>query len=120
MNEIEAAVLQVEREIGGKLPQVHAVFLIRNSGDIRGDSLLLYRAADLSERNAAAHVQRFAPGWLAVGDDSGGRLVMIQLDDSDARPLLVDAGALGFPAMMRELGKTWREWEELGFPIPED
>ncbi len=111
--------LALEEKLGRGLPAVYAAFLRSNAEQIRGECLMLYAAEDVLERNEAFQVARFAPGWLAVGDDSGGRLVIIRMDDPEAAPFLVDAGALPFADLRQPLAKSWAEWSGSGFSLSE-
>ncbi len=64
-------------------------------------------------------VEARIPGYIAVGDDSGGRLILIRQDDDDAVPYLADAGAL-LPSILQPLAPNWIAWEKIGFPLPID
>jgi hypothetical protein len=121
VNDPHGLLLELESALGQTIPEAYRGFLMSYSGEVRDDGLLLYRAHEISERNRTFQVQRFAPGLLAIGDDSGGRLIIIRLADPKAEPLLVDAGALtpNMPAsLLRSLADSWSAWNEAGFPIP--
>lgn len=63
----------------------------RNDGCLLGDMLMLYATADIEERNSTYEVAQYFPGMLAVGDDSGGRLVLLAKEGSSGL-YLIDAG----------------------------
>ncbi|MGW5687132.1 hypothetical protein [Nonomuraea sp. NPDC003754] len=44
----------------------------------------VYSAGDIGERNATYEVAQYAPGFLLVGDDSGGRGFLLRADDPDS------------------------------------
>jgi hypothetical protein len=90
---------------------------------LRDDGLLLYDAECIIERNDTMGVQEYVTDFLAVGDDSGGRLVVVRFDDPLARPFLIGAGALVPnmpPSLLKPLSSSWAEWERAGFPLPDD
>lgn len=116
MNPLNATIENIKQAFG-VLPPPYERFLCRNDGQIRVPSLLLYHADDLVKRNATFQVVRYVPGFLAVGDDSGGRLVVIKLDDESAAPRIVDSGGI-LVSEMRSLADSWSQWEGLGFPLP--
>jgi len=117
--EVDAAhpVQLLEQHLHHPLPAPYRTFLLHNDERIRGDRLLLYPAEHILERNTTFEVQQYAPGYLAVGDNSGGSLVLIRLADPAAAPFLIDAGALGFPEMLHPLARSWVDWESNGFPL---
>jgi len=49
-----------------------------------GDYCLLYGQADIAERNSTYEVQSYLPGWVAIGDDGGGKALLMRLDGSPA------------------------------------
>ncbi|EME16519.1 SMI1/KNR4 family protein [Rhodococcus triatomae] len=65
-------------------------------GLLRPDGLLLYGPHEIAERNETFEVARYAPGWTLVGDDSGGRGLLMRHHGRDRRSVYVlDLGALG-------------------------
>lgn len=58
-----------------------------------GDYVLLYGAKDIEERNTTYEVQAYVPGWIAIGDDSGGQAILMKLDGSHG-VYFCDHGAL--------------------------
>jgi hypothetical protein len=80
-----------------------------------GDYVLLYGMRDIEERNSIYEVQLYMPGWVAIGDDSGGQAILMRLDGSNA-VYRCDHGALGSlePALIAE---SLAEWIEIGCPM---
>lgn len=64
----------------------------RSDGAMLEDQVQIYAAADIEERNHTYEVARYFPGWVAVGDDSGGRLLLAARQGGEGL-WLVDAGA---------------------------
>jgi hypothetical protein len=112
---------QISRAFGAPLPAVYATYLTTNDETLREDGLLLYGSNSLLERNTSLYVQRHVSEFLAVGDDSGGSLIVIRFSDPAARPFLVDGGALvsNMPqSLLKPLADSWLEWQRTGFPLP--
>lgn len=67
------------------------------------DGTTVYGAEDIAERNETYEVAEYAPGWVLVGDDSGGRGLLMRSTGADFSPaagrdaaevFLLDLGAL--------------------------
>lgn len=84
----------VQRALGHALPASYAAFLQDWTEGLCGEQVLLYGADSLMERNATYETQLSCPGFIAIGDDSGGRAVMLALDGSDRAVYLVGHGSM--------------------------
>lgn len=114
---------EIRTQLGQEPPPIYAAYLQRSRELLRGDGLLLYDERSIVERNQTLGVQRFVTDFLAVGDDSGGRLIVVKFADPTAQPFIVDGGALVPqmpPQLLKPLSKSWDEWERSNFAIPED
>lgn len=80
--------------LGHALPAYYVAFLEEWSAATRGGQVLLYGAEDLMERNANYETQQYCPGFITIGDDGGGRAVMLALDGLDRAVYLVDHGTM--------------------------
>ncbi|RDZ27607.1 SMI1/KNR4 family protein [Lysobacter silvisoli] len=58
------------------------------------DRIRLYAPDELIERNATYESRDYCPGYLAIGDDSGGRAIMIDPRLPDPPVYVVDHGAM--------------------------
>jgi hypothetical protein len=116
MGATEAQIQAASRALGVDLPAYYAEFLRRTDGLGPEGSLVLYAADDLAERNETFEVQEYAPGYLAIGDDSGGRSILIALDGSP-RVFIVDQGSMD-PDDFEEVAPDFAEWIERGAPLP--
>ncbi len=112
----EADVQAAESRLGGRFPAPYRAFLHRSDGHQSHDRIVLYALHELDERNETFNVMEFFPNYFAVGDDSGGRLVLLRKGDESAQPWLVGAGAL-MPDDGRAMGTSWEQWEAAGFPL---
>src|SRR5262249_39707293 len=64
------------------------------------------------ERNNTLEVARYASGYLAVGDDSGGRALLLSAAGDG---VWVDMGSMD-PALGEPLSKSFLTWLEAGLP----
>lgn len=107
-----------EATLGYSLPTAYREFLHRIGGVRNSESgLLLYSTFELVERNLTWDVNSYARGYIAIGDDSGGRVILIRNDDPRAAVYLVDAGAMTVEKMKLIEG-GWASWEEKSFALP--
>ena len=84
----------IEQALGHALPACYAAFLGEWEEGLRGGQVLLYGADSLMERNATYETQLSCPGFIAIGDDSGGRAVMLSLDGVSTAVYLVGHGSM--------------------------
>jgi len=97
----------------------YQAFLEQAEGDRSvGDYVLLYGRHALAERNATYEVQKYLPGWIAIGDDGGGSAILMRLDGSH-QVYKCGHGALGSvdPELVAESFATWLSD---CCPLPED
>ena len=104
--------------LGSELPKEYRDYLHTVDGreTLVGD-VLFYDASSLIERNETYEVKAYCPGHFTVGDDGGGRAVVIRIADGSV--LLVDHGAMT-PDCMRQLSLNFRDWLAAGCPLPDE
>ncbi|MFF4195541.1 SMI1/KNR4 family protein [Nonomuraea sp. NPDC001831] len=73
--------------------------------------VVVYSAGDIGERNATHEVARYAPGFLLVGDDSGGCGFLLRADDPDSAVFSSDLGDLD-PAGFDVVAADFASWIE--------
>lgn len=109
-SDLEAA----DTALGGLPPALRA--LLGASDGIEGASgVALYHASELEERQCAYEMRVYAPGQIAIGDDGGGRVVI--LDRASGKVSLIDAGAIGSDPGTH-LTDDLRAWVNAGLPLP--
>jgi hypothetical protein len=84
----------LERWLGYALPAHYRRFLGDWQEGMRGEQVLLYGVESLRERNETYETQQFCPGYMTIGDDSGGRAVMLALDGAERAVYLVGHGSM--------------------------
>ncbi|SDG83949.1 SMI1/KNR4 family protein [Janthinobacterium sp. YR213] len=83
-----------QQALGHTLPAYYLAFLKDWHEDMRGEQVLLYGAESLLERNETYDTQQSCPGYMTIGDDSGGRAVMLALDGAERAVYLVGHGSM--------------------------
>ena len=84
----------LERWLGHALPAHYLNFIKDWQEGLCGEQVLLYGLESLRERNETYDTQQSCPGYLSIGDDSGGRAVMLALDGMDCAVYLVGHGSM--------------------------
>ncbi|MFJ3492095.1 hypothetical protein ACIPPJ_00610 [Streptomyces sp. NPDC086091] len=75
-------------------------------GLLTASGIVVYAAGDVAERNATYEVGLYAPGFLLVGDDSGGRGFLVRGGDPDSAVFssgLGDLDPAGFEVVAADL-----------------
>lgn len=77
---------------GSDLPEDYLEVLSTRGGKFCNDAVRLYAADELIERNETYETKRYCPGYLTIGDDSGGRAIVIALQSTSGPVYFVDHG----------------------------
>ncbi|MFF8770689.1 hypothetical protein [Kitasatospora sp. NPDC015120] len=81
---------------GGPEPPAPLVALWKVADGLMTEAgVTVYPAGSLGERNATYEVARYAPGFVRVGDDSGGRGFLLRTGDPGSPVYASDLGDLG-------------------------
>ena len=89
-------------------------FAAWQTGEPRDDGLVIYAPDQIAERNEIYEVAIYLPGHLMIGDDSGGRGVLL---DSSGAVWICDMGALD-EECREPLAAHLAQWVEQGCPLP--
>ncbi len=113
----EEAILRAARDLDRVVPDV-VKRLWRLTDGLHSDSgVLLYSTKWMAERNDTLGVSAYAPEFVAVGDDSGGRLFLMEAR-ADAEMLYqADDSSLDARSV---LAASYVSWLIEGCPLPED
>ncbi|MEV4009155.1 hypothetical protein AB0J35_01570 [Nonomuraea angiospora] len=106
-----ADLMRARAETAMSLPAPLVALWSVRDGLLTGSGVAVYSAGDIGERNATYEVARYAPGFLLVGDDSGGRGFLVRTDDPDSAVFSSDLGDLepaGFDIVSADLA-SWIE-----------
>lgn len=112
----EALIVEIESWANACLPTRYRNFLLRHEEAIFGESVLIYPAECLIDRNETYETKLYCPGYITIGDDSGGNAFIISLAGTDSAVYIVSHGYMkpaGFDLVASDLMK----WIEHGCPI---
>jgi hypothetical protein len=109
-------VAEVERWLGTALPSEYVIFLCSHEERLIGEQVLLYAAESLIERNETYETKVYCPGYLTIGDDSGGRAVVIPTDQPLGTVYLVGHGIMS-PNYFKLLPMSFGAWVNEGCPV---
>ncbi|MEY9857081.1 hypothetical protein ABH935_002689 [Catenulispora sp. GAS73] len=82
-------------EIGLHLPDPLVALWKVTDGLITDAGVTVYSAGCIGERNTTFEVAQYAPGFVLIGDDSGGRGFLLHADDPCSAVFSSDLGDLG-------------------------
>lgn len=88
----------VEEKMKVKLPNSYKDLLRDNNGLSVDGRILIYGTQDIMERNETWETQENAQGYIAIGDDVGGKVFLMHQGDNETMVLMVMAG-IWFPNM---------------------
>lgn len=94
MNETMQEIGAFQQWLDDALPAYYVAFLKDWDEDMRGEQVFLYGAESLMERNETYETRQFCPGFITIGDDGGGRAVMLALDEDERAVYLVGHGSM--------------------------
>src|SRR4051794_12977758 len=109
------AVASASRLLPAPLPEDYAALLAQADGVV-ADAFVLYSCGELPERNATFEVGTYAPGFVAVGDDNGGRAIVMRGGSGRSPVFLVGQGTM-LPACMIQIAGSLSEWLAEGCPL---
>lgn len=83
------------------------------NGTSVGELAYFYALADLLERNQTYETREYCPGWLTIGDDSGGSAIVVAPDKWPTPAYLVGHGSMS-RADFVEVAADLDEWVRSG------
>ena len=108
----------IETWLGKPLPTDYVRFLESHEEQCFGDQVYLYSAEALIERNETYETQTYCPGYISIGDDSGGRAIVISVAEPLKKIFIVDYGSMS-PCDFHEIPQDFDTWISNGCPCPE-
>ncbi|TEW45075.1 SMI1/KNR4 family protein [Psychromonas algicola] len=105
----------IEEYFLNKLPKAYREFMLEVGGGHFGD-VFLYGVEDLIERNECYETKEYAPGWIAIGDDGGGRAIIISFSDDDPQVFIVDHGVME-PDEAEQVFDCFTSWKASYFSL---
>lgn len=103
----------VEQWSGYAIAPPLRAMLSRTDGAFVGDLVRFYAPDELLERNETYETRAYCPGWLTIGDDSGGSAVVVAPDKWPTPVYLVGHGSMS-RADFVEVAEALDEWVRSG------
>jgi hypothetical protein len=103
-----AVVEQVRKFLGGLPDQLDRWYRF-SDGFLLASGIGVYSVTDLVERNDTFEVHDYCPGFLLIGDDSGGRGILLRSDSATESVYSSDLGDLSVDGFQREAA-SMDEW----------
>jgi len=116
---VPAALEAVLAWAGGLLPSYYHRFLLDHPAGISTNLVVLYELEAVIERNDTYQTKEYCPGYITIGDDSGGRAVVVSLQDEAGAVFLVDHGCMT-PDGFEPIAPSFRPWLDQGCPLPRE
>jgi hypothetical protein len=113
--EIKAA----EARLHGAIPRVLYEIYLHTNGLSMPEGFVLYSTEDIVERNATYEVAQYAPSHIAIGDDSGGRMVLMRAAADEIAVVHSDMGDLE-PSRFASLSGNVINWIRDGALVRDD
>jgi SMI1 / KNR4 family (SUKH-1) len=105
-----------EGALGFRLPESYVELLKLSNGlHALNDRVVLFSASELDERNSTYEVGEYAPGWVMIGDDSGGRAILLNARQDPIGVFIVGTGSM-VPDDAEQLAPTIESWLDRGLP----
>jgi hypothetical protein len=106
----------IERLAGVPLADQYQTFLVGYGGKFVGNSVRFYSTDELVERNECYQTQEYCPGFLTIGDDSGGRAIIIDPQMASPAVFVVDHGSMS-PDDFELISESLFDWVSKGCPL---
>ena len=92
--ETDINIKEAEFQLNMLLPHAYKTLLKQTNGcSVEGD-VLLYGTEDIVERNKTWELHHYASGYVAIGDDGGGRVFLMGQAEEEKKVWIVDAGVM--------------------------
>ena len=103
--------------LGRDLPDAYSAYLQSNPNEQTYGDVLLYASDSLVERNETYEVKQYCPGFITIGDDGGGRAIMLSLSDSSIH--VVGHGVMS-AEWMEPIADSFPSWLDQGCPLEDE
>jgi hypothetical protein len=79
---------------GSPVPKQYEDLLRETNGLLLDNGIKVYSSQEVMERNATFEVAEYAPGYMAIGDDSGGVAFLLRVNSDDQTVYAVGHGSM--------------------------
>jgi hypothetical protein len=109
-------IAEAENELGIKFPEEYKLLLTSSDGLFANDLVKLYSTEEIAERNSTYEIAQYLPGYLMIGDDSGGYGIFLDNGSSPSPVYLMGHGSLLLSEAI-VLASTLTDWINQRFPL---
>ena len=114
--QIDQQLAEISNWIGLPLDKGYQAFLANHGGQFVGDIVRFYGVDEVIERNECYETRLYCPGFLAIGDDSGGRAIVVHSQLSPPEVFVVDHGSMS-PEDFELVSSNLLDWVNNGCPL---
>jgi hypothetical protein len=91
--------------------------LYKNNGEFVSEVVRLYALDELEEMNETYQTAEYCPGFITIGDDSGGRAIICDVECSG--PLYIVGHGAMTPDCFEKLAPNLAAWKAMKFALPD-
>lgn len=114
-SEIKASEGEIEKILKWiDLPQCYIKLIKKVNGFIDKKGIKIYSINEIKERNETFEVDKYLPGYVAIGDDSGENLLIMSACSSAKKVYISDCGSLFLDEREDLVTYDFEEWIENG------
>jgi len=122
--ELEAAatdrqITEAQNEVGIKFPEEHRTLLQYSNGLFINDLIKIYSTEEIAERNRTFEVEQYLPGFIMIGDDSGGSGIFLNTKDVPSLVYKIGHGSLAVSDAII-LAQSLTDWIDQGCTVPDE
>jgi len=110
-----AHLAELEGWYGAPLAAPLRAFVLAHGGHEVG-AVRFYAADEIVERNLTYESREYCPGYLALGDDGGGRAVVVHGELVPPTVFVVGHGSMSEPDFIA-VGAQLADWLDAGCPV---
>ncbi|MBM6616701.1 SMI1/KNR4 family protein [Bacillus suaedaesalsae] len=107
---------KVETKLHTKLPTSYKELLQYSNGVSTNAGILIYGTEDLIERNETWETEVYAPSFISIGDDSGGKVILLSQDAENKDVMIVDSRDMN-PENASLISNDFIQWVNSGLKI---
>jgi hypothetical protein len=105
----DSEIENIEQELLLRLPQVYKDLLKHSNGLSIGGGLLIYGTDNIYERNFTWEIDKYAKGFVAIGDDGAGNVFLMYQEPVSKEVFTVDAGDMN-PNNAKKVTSDFIKW----------
>jgi SMI1/KNR4 family protein SUKH-1 len=109
-------IAEAENDLEIKFPEEYRLLLTYSNGLFANDLVNLYSTEEIAERNSTFKIGKYLPGYLMIGDDSGGYGIFLDTGSNSSPVYLMGHGSLGL-SDADVLAPSLTDWINQRFPL---